>query len=344
MKKLLQVKHLKKHFPIKKGLLKKTVGHVRAVDGVSFDVYRGETLGLVGESGCGKTTTGRCIMRLLDPTSGSVLFGEDQVDLCQLSRKALRPYRRRIQMIFQDPFSSLNPRMTVGDIVAEPIIIQQKQRRTALRRDPEFEDGSREEYVVDLLESVGLKSDDMRRYPHAFSGGQRQRIGIARALALKPELIIADEPVSALDVSIQAQILNLLQDLKKKFQLSYVFIAHDLSVVEHVSDRTAVMYLGRIAEISSRASLYASPQHPYTEALISAVPIPNPKAQRKRERIRLSGDMPDPSNPPPGCRFHPRCRYATSVCYEDEPRPEPTFDDESMVACHRRTELDLRGV
>ena len=339
MQKLIQVKNLKKYFPIKKGLWQKTIGYVKAVDGVSFDVHKGETVGLVGESGCGKTTTGRCIMRLLEPTAGSVLFGSESVDLCQLSHSALRPFRKRIQMIFQDPFSSLNPRMTVGDIVAEPLKVQAKQGGWI----SENNNGSIEDYVVDLLESVGLKSDDMRRYPHAFSGGQRQRVGIARALALKPELIIADEPVSALDVSIQSQILNLLQELKEKFQLSYIFIAHDLSVVEHISDRVAVMYLGQIAELSSAQQLYSTPQHPYTEALISAVPLPNPKLQRKRERIRLSGDVPDPSNPPSGCRFHPRCQYATDICRQEEPEVEQTFDAESLVACHRRNELDLQA-
>ena len=339
MQKLLQVQNLKKYFPIQKGILQKTVGHVKAVDGVSFDVHRGETVGLVGESGCGKTTTGRCIMRLVEPTEGSVLFGQEAVDLCQLSKTKLRPFRRRIQMIFQDPFSSLNPRMTVSDIVAEPLRVQSKQGFN----NPDYP--SIEEHVVDLLESVGLKSDDMRRYPHAFSGGQRQRIGIARALALRPDLIIADEPVSSLDVSIQSQILNLLQELKEKFQLSYLFIAHDLSVVEHISDRVAVMYLGKIVELSPAENLYAKPQHPYTEALISAVPVPNPKQQRQRQRIRLSGDVPDPSNPPSGCRFHPRCQYAQEVCHQEEPVAGETSDsDEVMAICHFRTELDLRGV
>ncbi len=339
MQKLLQVRNLKKYFPIQKGILQKTVGHVKAVDGVSFDVYRGETVGLVGESGCGKTTTGRCIMRLVEPTEGSVLFGREAVDLCQLSKTALRPFRRRIQMIFQDPFSSLNPRMTVSDIVAEPLRVQSRQGFS------NADYPSIEEHVVDLLESVGLKSDDMRRYPHAFSGGQRQRIGIARALALRPDLIIADEPVSSLDVSIQSQILNLLQELKEKFQLSYLFIAHDLSVVEHISDRVAVMYLGKIVELSSAENLYTKPQHPYTEALISAVPVPNPKQQRQRQRIRLSGDVPDPSNPPSGCRFHPRCQYVQEVCHQEEPVAGETSDfDEVMAICHFRTELDLRGV
>ena len=339
MQKLLQVQNLKKYFPIQKGILQKTVGHVKAVDGVSFDLHRGETVGLVGESGCGKTTTGRCIMRLVEPTEGSVLFGQEAVDLCQLSKTKLRPFRRRIQMIFQDPFSSLNPRMTVSDIVAEPLRVQSKQGFN------NSDYPSIEEHVVDLLESVGLKSDDMRRYPHAFSGGQRQRIGIARALALRPDLIIADEPVSSLDVSIQSQILNLLQELKEKFQLSYLFIAHDLSVVEHISDRVAVMYLGKIVELSPAENLYAKPQHPYTEALISAVPVPNPKQQRQRQRIRLSGDVPDPSNPPSGCPCHPRCQYAQEICHQEEPVAGETSDsDEVMAICHFRTELDLRGV
>jgi len=278
-------------------------------------------------------------MRLVEPTEGSVLFGREAVDLCQLSKTALRPFRRRIQMIFQDPFSSLNPRMTVSDIVAEPLRVQSRQGFS------NADYPSIEEHVVDLLESVGLKSDDMRRYPHAFSGGQRQRIGIARALALRPDLIIADEPVSSLDVSIQSQILNLLQELKEKFQLSYLFIAHDLSVVEHISDRVAVMYLGKIVELSSAENLYTKPQHPYTEALISAVPVPNPKQQRQRQRIRLSGDVPDPSNPPSGCRFHPRCQYVQEVCHQEEPVAGETSDfDEVMAICHFRTELDLRGV
>ncbi|CAI8021928.1 Oligopeptide transport ATP-binding protein AppF [Geodia barretti] len=276
---MLEVNDLRKYFPIQKGIFQRTVGYVKAVDGISFDVQRGETLGLVGESGCGKTTAGRCLLRLIPPTSGSFLFGEEE---------------RRIQMIFQDPHASLNPRMTVGDIVGEPMRVNQTAKGTALQ-----------DRIVELLESVGLRSQDMRRYPHAFSGGQRQRIGIARALALQPELIVADEPVSALDVSVQAQILNLLAELREKFQLSYIFIAHDLSVVEHISDRVAVMYLGKIVEISDAETLYQSPKHPYTEALISAVPLPDPRAQRKREHIRLEGDVPDSSQPPTGCYFHP---------------------------------------
>lgn len=332
MEKILQVKNLKKYFPIRRGILQKQVGDVKAVDGVSFDVHRGETLGLVGESGCGKTTTGRCLMQLIEPTDGEVLFGEEQIDFCKLTQTELKPYRRRMQMIFQDPYSSLNPRMTVGDIIAEPLYVNQVSNRSET-----------EDRVVNLLESVGLQKDDMRRYPHAFSGGQRQRIGIARALVLKPELIIADEPVSALDVSIQAQILNLLEKLKEEFQLSYIFIAHDLSVVEHISDRIAVMYLGRIVETNTAHNIYRYPKHPYTEALISAVPMPDPEIQKGRKRIRLEGDVPDPSNPPLGCHFHPRCGYAVDVCAQEELRLKPTTS-ESGVACHRHDELSLQGI
>jgi oligopeptide/dipeptide ABC transporter ATP-binding protein len=332
MRKILQVKNLKKYFPIRRGILQKQAGYVKAVDGVSFDVHRGETLGLVGESGCGKTTAGRCLMRLIEPTDGEVLFGEEQIDFCQLTQAELKPYRRRIQMIFQDPYSSLNPRMTVGDIVAEPLYVNQVSNRSET-----------EDRVVNLLESVGLQKDDMRRYPHAFSGGQRQRIGIARALALRPELIIADEPVSSLDVSIQAQILNLLEELKEEFQLSYIFIAHDLSVVEHISDRIAVMYLGRIVETNLAHEVYHHPKHPYTEALISAVPMPDPEIQRGRKRIRLEGDVPDPSNPPLGCHFHPRCGYATDICSREELRLE-TATSGSEVACHLHDELSLQGI
>ena len=271
-------------------------------------------------------------MRLIEPTDGEVLFGEEQIDFCKLTQIELKPYRRRMQMIFQDPYSSLNPRMTVGDIIAEPLYVNQVSNRSET-----------EDQVVNLLESVGLQKDDMRRYPHAFSGGQRQRIGIARALALKPELIIADEPVSALDVSIQAQILNLLEELKEEFQLSYIFIAHDLSVVEHISDRIAVMYLGRIVETNTAHKIYRYPKHPYTEALISAVPMPDPEIQKGRKRIRLEGDVPDPSNPPLGCHFHPRCGYAVDVCAQEELQLKPTTS-ESGVACHRHDELSLQGI
>ncbi len=332
MSKLLEVNDLRKHFPIRKGIFRNTIGHVKAVDGISFDVKRGETLGLVGESGCGKTTASRCLLRLITPTSGSFTFGQEQVNLAKLTAKQMRPYRRRIQLIFQDPQSSLNPRKTVGDIISEPIRVNRTVKKERIK-----------DKTVELLESVGLKPQDMHRYPHAFSGGQRQRIGIARALALNPELIVADEPVSALDVSVQAQILNLLVELREKFELSYIFIAHDLSVVKHISDKIAVMYLGKIVEISKAQTLYQSPKHPYTEALISAVPIPDPKVQRKRELIRLDGDVPDPSQPPTGCHFHPRCRYATEICKEEVPELRD-IKPNVKVACHLSESLDLQGV
>jgi len=302
---LIKVNNLKKWFPIRGGILSRTVGYVKAVNDISFYVNRGEVLGLVGESGSGKTTAGRTILRLIEPTEGEVVF--DGTDVVALSKAELRPFRRRMQIIFQDPFASLNPRMTVGDIIAEPLIIHR------LVKSPQ----ERTERVAELLKLVGLSPDHMRRYPHEFSGGQRQRIGIARALAVDPEFIVADEPVSALDVSIQAQVVNLLQDLKDDLGLTLLFIAHDLAVVEYISDRIAVMYLGKIMEMAPAKELYTQPQHPYTEALLSAVPVPDPTI--KRERIVLEGDIPSPINPPSGCVFRTRCRYAIPECAETVP-------------------------
>ncbi|GAA6737138.1 ABC transporter ATP-binding protein [Thermus oshimai] len=302
---LLEVKDLKKHFPIRGGILSRVVGSVKAVDGVSFAIRKGEVLGLVGESGSGKTTVGRTLLRLIEPTGGRILF--DGQDITDLPKDKLRSYRRRMQIIFQDPFSSLNPRMTVGDIIAEPLVIH------GIGKTPQ----ERTERVAELLKLVGLSPDHMRRYPHEFSGGQRQRIGIARALAVAPEFIVADEPVSALDVSIQAQVVNLLQDLKEELGLTLLFIAHDLAVVEYISDRVAVMYLGKVMEIASAKELYRNPKHPYTEALLSAVPIPDPTV--KRERIVLQGDIPSPINPPSGCVFRTRCRYALPECAHTVP-------------------------
>ncbi len=302
---LLRVNDLVKHFPIKSGLFGRTSASVRAVNGVSFELAKGETLGLVGESGCGKSTTGRCLLRLIEPTSGEIWFeGRNVVDL---GREAMRALCRDMQIIFQDPYASLDPRMTVGAIVGEALIIHNLTKTKSEYRDR----------IVDLLETVGLHPDHLRRYPHEFSGGQRQRIGIARALAVSPKLIVCDEPVSALDVSIQAQVINLLEDLQQKFDLTYLFIAHDLSVVEHISDRVAVMYLGRIVEIAPARDLYTTPRHPYTEALLSAVPIPEPGL--KRTRIRLEGDVPNPINPPSGCYFHPRCPKVMDRCKTEVP-------------------------
>jgi peptide/nickel transport system ATP-binding protein len=316
---LLSVKDLVKHFPVKGGLLSREVATVHAVDGVSFDLARGETLGLVGESGCGKSTIGRCLLRLIEPTAGEVRFEGQDMDA--LDRESLRRLCRDMQIIFQDPFASLDPRMTVGAIVGEALIIHK------LTRTPtEYQNR-----IVELLETVGLNADHMRRYPHEFSGGQRQRIGIARALAVSPKLIVCDEPVSALDVSIQAQVINLLEELQRKYALAYVFIAHDLSVVEHISDRVAVMYLGRIVEIASARELYTSPRHPYTVALLSAVPIPDPGLRRMR--IRLAGEVPNPIDPPRGCHFHPRCPKAFDRCRIEDPRWK-SLGNGHWAACH----------
>lgn len=318
---LLEVQNLKKHFPIKGGVLSKTIGYVYAVDDISFTLHRGETLGLVGESGCGKSTTGRTILRLIEPTAGDIRF-EGQ-NITELDKSKMRSLRREMQIIFQDPYASLNPRMTVGSIIGEPLEIHKIAKGA-----------EKEDQVASLLQKVGLRAEDMRKYPHEFSGGQRQRIGIARALGLNPKLIVCDEPVSALDVSIQAQVINLLGDLQEEFGLSYLFIAHNLNVVEHISNRVAVMYLGKIVELASDSALYNNPQHPYTEALLSAVPIPDPTAQKKR--IILEGDVPSPINPPSGCHFHTRCPYKEQICQEVEPEFKD-IGDGHWVACHLRT-------
>ena len=321
---LLKVRNLKKYFPIRGGLFSREVARVHAVDDVSFDIMAGETLGLVGESGCGKSTTGRSILRLIEPTSGEVSFQGRNVTT--LDKRSLRALRKEMQIIFQDPYASLNPRMTVGSIVGEALIIHK------LAKDKR----EREQKVAHLLETVGLHADHMRRYPHEFSGGQRQRIGIARALAVSPKLIVSDEPVSALDVSIQAQVINLLEDLQKQFNLTYLFIAHDLSVVEHISTRVAVMYLGKIVEIAPGKDLYATPRHPYTEALLSAIPVIETGDRNeapRRERIVLEGEVPSPIQPPTGCRFHPRCRYATEIC-RVEPPPLVHYGNQRFAACH----------
>ncbi|MGQ9632209.1 MAG: ABC transporter ATP-binding protein [bacterium] len=332
-KKLLRVERLRKYFPVEKGFLKRVVGYVRAVDDVSFHIYRGETLGLVGESGCGKTTLGRCILRVIEPTDGRVYFrlpDGNEVELTALDGEAMRRTRRHMQMIFQDPYSSLDPRMTILNIVGEPLVSQKICHGSEL-----------EDHVRVLMQVVGLEAQYLNRYPHALSGGQRQRVGIARALALNPSLIVCDEAVSALDVSIQAQILNLLQDLQEQFHLTYLFVAHDLSVIEHISDRVAVMYVGKLVEMAETEELFISPKHPYTEALLSAVPKPNPRM--RMQRIILSGEVANPADPPPGCYFHPRCQYAREVCRSQAPVWDEISPDH-FVACHFSRELSLRGV
>jgi peptide/nickel transport system ATP-binding protein/oligopeptide transport system ATP-binding protein len=316
--KLLELKNLCKHYPIRKGILSRISGYVHAVDGVSFSIYEGETLGLVGESGCGKSSVGRTILRLMDPSAGEIYWKGERID--QLSRSQIRPYRKEIQAVFQDPYSSLNPRMRAADIVSEP-----------LRNFEKLSQAEGRERVRELFALVGLRPDQMLRYPHEFSGGQRQRLGIARALSVRPKLIMCDEPVSALDVSVQAQVINLLGDLQKEFGVSYLFIAHDLAVVKHISHRIAVMYLGRIVELADTAELFNRPSHPYTEALLSAVPIPDPKHQRKQ--IVLGGDVPSPINRPSGCHFHTRCSYAQERCKVEEPKLEETSTGH-FVACH----------
>lgn len=330
---LLEIRNLKKHFPIKRGWFSRTVGYVKAVDGVSFFVREGETLGVVGESGCSKTTMGRLVLRAMAPTEGEIWFRDrDQglVNIPTIGKDALKRLRRNMQMIFQDPYSSLNPRMTLLEIVGEPLLVHGVAQGAELK-----------DRVAELLRVVGLRTEYMNRYPHAFSGGQRQRIGIARALALNPQLIVCDEPVSALDVSIQAQILNLLQDLQRQFRLTFLFIAHDLSVVEHISDRVAVMYVGKIVESAPTPKLYTVPRHPYTEALLSAVPKPDPR--QRTLPIVLEGEVADPANPPSGCYFHPRCRYRIGRCMTETPELREIAPDH-FVSCHRAGELDLQGV
>jgi len=323
---LIEVKDLKMYFPVTKGIvLRRKIGDVKAVDGLTFSIRKGETLGLVGESGCGKSTTGRALIQLYKPTTGEVIF--HGTDLTKLPPEQMRQMRRKVQMIFQDPYASLNPRMTVGDIIAEPIMVHN------LRKGKE----EVRERVQELLKLVGLNPYFINRYPHEFSGGQRQRIGIARALAVEPEFVVCDEPVSALDVSIQAQILNLLEDLQNQLGLTYLFIAHGLAAVKHISDRVAVMYLGKIVEIAAGAQLYHTPTHPYTQALLSAVPIPDPDLERTRARIILTGDVPSPLNPPSGCRFHTRCPIATEHCKQEEPELKD-IGGGHMVSCHRSSE------
>lgn len=331
---LLEANRLKMFFPIMTpGILSRVTGHVKAVDEVNFTIRQGETLALVGESGCGKTTIGRCIVRAYNPTDGEILYREENgqvTDLMTIDKKALKPYHRELRMIFQDPYSSLNPRMTVSNIVGEPLKIHKLAKGKAL-----------EDRVAVLLQKVGLRPEYMRRYPHAFSGGQRQRIGIARTLALNPRLVVADEAVSALDVSVQAQILNLLQDLQDEFDLTYLFISHDLSVVEYVADRVAVMYVGKLVELARTEDLYYNPKHPYSEALMSAVPKPDPRLRSKR--LLLEGEIADPANPPTGCYFHPRCRYAQALCATESPQLRE-IEPDHVVACHFSEQLKLQGI
>lgn len=333
---ILELKGLKVYFPVTRGIFKRVIGYIKAVDGVNLVIHRGETLGLVGESGCGKSTLGRSILRLVEPLDSEILYsteaptgGERLLDILKLDARELKGIRREISIIFQDPYSSLNPRMTVADIIGEPLKIHGVRK------------SERRERIAELLETVGLRAVHMNRYPHEFSGGQRQRISIARALALNPRFVIADEPVSALDVSIQAQILNLLEDLQVKFGLTYLFISHNLAVMEHISDRIAVMYLGKIVEFTAPDSLYKNPLHPYTEALLSAIPIPEP--DYKRERILLAGNVPSPLNPPSGCNFHTRCMYSREICAREEPEFKE-LEAGHWVACHRATELELKGI
>ncbi len=321
-KTLVDIRDLKKHFPLTRGIIfQRVVGHVRAVDGVSFSIEQGQTLGLVGESGSGKTTIGRSIVRLYKPTGGQILFGD--TDLAKLGGEELRQIRRRVQMVFQDPYASLNPRYTIGSLIAEPMHIYNMGSNTEIRNK-----------TAELLSVVGLRAEYIDRYPHEFSGGQRQRIAVARALSINPEFVVLDEPVSALDVSVRAQVLNLLQRLQNQFNLTYLFVSHDLSVVRHVADRIAVMYLGKIVELADRDELYAAPKHPYTQALLSAIPIPDPQVEKRRRRIILSGDLPSPINIPSGCRFHTRCPMAQQICREVDPAFERKEGREHYAACH----------
>jgi len=330
---LLDVQNLRKFFPITRGFMKRVVGHVRAVDDVSFTIRQGETLGLVGESGCGKTTTSRCIMRAIDPSSGEILYRTEDgqiIDISAVGKGPLRELRKDMQMIFQDPFTSLNPRMSLLDLVGEPLLVHGERSMKV-----------RSERVAELLRLVGLRPEYMRRFPHAFSGGERQRIGIARALALNPRLVVADEPVSALDVSVQAQVINLLGDLQEQLNLTYLFVAHDLSVVRHISDRVAVMYVGKMVELAETEELFNDPKHPYTSALLQSVPVPDPRV--KKDRFVLEGEVASPANPPSGCYFHPRCAFAIEVCRTDAPEFREDFPGR-WVSCHRAKDLNLPGL